>query len=67
MPIDNAARISINHEYRMIAGIQSNRVGSLRADTIQIEKLFAELRCGLREKFLQRSFVMIIEESDECL
>src|SRR5262252_4974400 len=65
MPIDDAARISVYHEYRMIPGVQSNRVGGLGADAIQVKKLLAQLGCGKGEQFFQRAFELIIEESDK--
>jgi hypothetical protein len=42
MASENSAGVSVDYEYRMIAGVKKNGIGGLRANAIQCEKFFAQ-------------------------
>ncbi len=67
VPAQNAPRIRIHNEHRMISGIEENGIGSLWTDAIQIEQLFAQPSCGLRKHSGQRSRIPLIQELNEEL
>jgi len=46
MPLEHAARVGVNYEYRMLAGIEENGVRGLGPDAMHPEELFAQ--CGGR-------------------
>ena len=52
--VENAARVSIDNENRMISRIKQNGVCCLRAHAIQAEKFIAKLIGRPREELIQR-------------
>src|SRR5947209_1302888 len=65
VPFQNAARISVHYEYRMISRIEQNGIGSFRSHAIQGQQLSAKLLCFLGEHAIQRAAVFFIQISDK--
>src|SRR5260370_12368241 len=63
MTFQNAPGVSVHNEDRVIAGIQQNRVRSLRPYAIEREQFVAEFGGWLREHPLERSAVTLIEKA----
>src|ERR1700677_1086500 len=67
VPRHDALCISINHEDRVLPGVEQNRVRGLRADSPHSQKLFAELNCRRCEHSPERSAIVRAQELDESL
>src|SRR5271165_2402015 len=65
MPFKNTPRVSVHDKHGMIPGIQQNRVGGLRPDTVKGEELCAEFGCRYGKHPRKRSAKLVIEKSDK--
>ncbi len=63
----NAASVGIYDKHRMIAGVEQDRVGGFRANTIEFQQLCSEFFSGLGEHACERAGISLIEKSDEGL
>src|SRR5215468_11228466 len=55
VPLQNSARVGVNHKYRMVAGVEQNGIGSFRSHAIQGQQLGAEFMRGLSKHPVQRA------------
>src|SRR6266487_1699551 len=62
MALRNSSSVGVNHENRMLSGVEQNRVGSFGTYVFESKEFIAEFGSGLREHFLQRTAIGSIEE-----
>jgi hypothetical protein len=62
MACRDSARICVNYEYTMLAGIQQNRVGGFWAHAVHREQLLPQLRGGPRKHFGKLAAIILIQE-----
>jgi len=48
----NPARVGVDHEDRMIAGVQQDGIGCFGADSMQVEQFFRSLSVGRENNFV---------------
>jgi len=53
MPVQEAPRVGIHDEYRLMCGVEHDAIGGLRPDAVDRQQRRAQLRRGQREQLLQ--------------
>ena len=66
MTFEQAPRVGVNDEDRMVAGVEQDGVGGFRPDAVDREQLFAQRRGWHAEHFGERAVVLLSEKADEC-
>lgn len=62
---EDAARVGVDGEDGMIAGVEQDGVGSFGADAVDGEELFAKEGSGSGEHFVERALVMAAQKLDK--
>lgn len=65
VPLQNPAGVSVDYKNRVVSRIEQDRVRRFRPDSVETEQLFSHLVRRLREKFSQRSAILLIQEGHE--
>src|ERR1700676_1143591 len=63
----DAASVGVDHENRMLAGVEQNRVRGFRTNPVQREQLLSQLFGRLREQAPQRASVVLVDECYKSL
>src|ERR1700693_5006136 len=61
----NPPGVSIYHKDGMIAGVEQDRIRSLRADAMQSEKFLPKLLRGTREQLCQKATIAGVQKCNE--
>ena len=66
MTLEHAPRVGVNHEDRVLAGVEENGIRGFRADAVDREELLAQNRRNCAEHFSKRSVVFVAQKAREC-